>query len=392
MWPLPVHITSNRDHDEPRWRWLVVAAVIGACLVWTWLVGRADDAWLALAIHTAVMSAGALVAMQIAVGASSRPWLALIATLAGIGVMPAHGSEVAFLSFAGLLWVAARYIERPGHIRFWLLTAWTIAVGAIRGDYVILVVTAALATFVGAHRRADLRATRRAVLDYAGTIAVAVLLVVPLGQLPTAADRVQQHLASAFPVVASSTETPRPAAAPDPPTFNIRWAPGVDGSARAAKEQAYGLLDGQADATDPGGRTWRYRWAYWPAEDVIRMLRDPAIEDTHRIDRATGRYVSTSPTPAARYVEPVPPWLTWLWMLLPAAALLRMAVFLRRRGAARNSTAAPNAAVAPALAVCVCAGLSVTSAGADPAGMASSATPAAIVVAAWLGGTFARPR
>lgn len=65
---------------------------------------------------------------------------------------------------------------------------------------------------------------------------------------------------------------------------NIRWAPHTTDEQRAAAAARYDLLEGvQHDPT-----TWRYILANTGEANVQSLLRDPAIEDTHGIDRVSG--------------------------------------------------------------------------------------------------------
>ena len=70
-----------------------------------------------------------------------------------------------------------------------------------------------------------------------------------------------------------------------PAYINVRWAPGVDAAARLAEERKYGL-----DRPDfKEGRTWGYALTDLSQSNVTALVNDPAVEDTHNINRATFR-------------------------------------------------------------------------------------------------------
>jgi hypothetical protein len=63
---------------------------------------------------------------------------------------------------------------------------------------------------------------------------------------------------------------------------HVRWAPSVDASTRQRVEARLRLTDGQ----HLDGLTWQYDLVD-PSSDAVRALvRDPAVEDTHNIDRS----------------------------------------------------------------------------------------------------------
>lgn len=84
-----------------------------------------------------------------------------------------------------------------------------------------------------------------------------------------------------------------------PETYvNVRWAGGVDEARRRTVEERYQLGEGVAlDAT-----TWRYVLGDASIANVIALIQDPAVEDTHGVDRATGVVVPTV-LPASRASE-----------------------------------------------------------------------------------------
>ena len=62
---------------------------------------------------------------------------------------------------------------------------------------------------------------------------------------------------------------------------NIRWSASVDGDARRTREARYHLADGARR----DGNTWLYDLQDRSASNVLQLLSDAAVEDTHGIDR-----------------------------------------------------------------------------------------------------------
>ena len=80
---------------------------------------------------------------------------------------------------------------------------------------------------------------------------------------------------------------------PDRPVkVNVRWAATVDDAARFQLEQRYTLA-----RPDPqGDRTFSYALTDRSLENISNLVRDPAIEDTHQIDRPAFRVESSAPS------------------------------------------------------------------------------------------------
>jgi hypothetical protein len=70
-----------------------------------------------------------------------------------------------------------------------------------------------------------------------------------------------------------------------PAYVNVRWAPAIDVFMQNEAERAHGLVPQREVA----GRTWEYYLTDVSQVSVERIVRDPAIEDTHFIDRGSFR-------------------------------------------------------------------------------------------------------
>jgi hypothetical protein len=69
--------------------------------------------------------------------------------------------------------------------------------------------------------------------------------------------------------------------------INVRWAPDVDDARRQALEQRYELRE----AVGHEDRTWRYPLGNSSSENLMALLRDPAVEDTAGIDRGNAKII-----------------------------------------------------------------------------------------------------
>ena len=77
-----------------------------------------------------------------------------------------------------------------------------------------------------------------------------------------------------------------------PVKVNVRWAATVDDAARLQLEQRYTLARPDAQ----GDRTFSYALTDRSLENISNLVRDPAIEDTHQIDRPAFRVESSAPS------------------------------------------------------------------------------------------------
>jgi hypothetical protein len=71
--------------------------------------------------------------------------------------------------------------------------------------------------------------------------------------------------------------------------IKLRWAATVDDARRAELEQAHHLQDGVVVEEE----TWKYLLGDASLDAVLAIMRDPDVEDTHGVDRATGAFMPT---------------------------------------------------------------------------------------------------
>ena len=77
-----------------------------------------------------------------------------------------------------------------------------------------------------------------------------------------------------------------------PAKVHVRWAATVDDAAQFQLEQRYTLA-----RPDPqGDRTFSYALTDRSLENISNLVLDPAVEDTHQIDRTASRVESSAPS------------------------------------------------------------------------------------------------
>lgn len=69
------------------------------------------------------------------------------------------------------------------------------------------------------------------------------------------------------------------------PRVSVRWQPTMTDAERLALEQRHDLRNGKPD--DHADSVWRYELGDWSRDAVARLVNDPAVADTHYIDRST---------------------------------------------------------------------------------------------------------
>ena len=85
-----------------------------------------------------------------------------------------------------------------------------------------------------------------------------------------------------------------------PVSIHVRWAPTIDDAVRPQLEQRYRL----ARPEPRGDRTFGYTLTDRSRDNIRNLVLDPAVEDTHEIDRTAFRVGNTAPR--LPYVTPSP--------------------------------------------------------------------------------------
>jgi hypothetical protein len=81
------------------------------------------------------------------------------------------------------------------------------------------------------------------------------------------------------------------------PRVNVRWRADVTPSQRLELEAAYGLSKSEYEE----GATWSYSLLDASTDNIRRLVRDPAAEDTHNIDRPTFQLTEPPQAPLLRF-------------------------------------------------------------------------------------------
>jgi hypothetical protein len=151
---------------------------------------------------------------------------------------------------------------------------------------------------------------------------------------------------------------PPPAVPPD--VINVRWAEGVDDARRTALEERFSLAELDR-SPDPNTRV--YQIGDISVDNVQAIVRDPAVEDTHHIDRSTF-VVERPPRPWYQYPGPAVLAATALGLWACAFVLAPLAArgIQRNREVVDHFLAAPfrRAAVVYALVLIPVAGITLS--------------------------------
>jgi hypothetical protein len=89
--------------------------------------------------------------------------------------------------------------------------------------------------------------------------------------------------------------------APSPfaPRVHVRWADGVSDSTRAELERRFALREGRQRQ----GSTWEYDLTVISLAAVRQLIDDPAVADTHYLDRGNGQVADDAPPGKTRLDE-----------------------------------------------------------------------------------------
>ncbi|MBI2189376.1 MAG: hypothetical protein HYU37_19940 [Acidobacteria bacterium] len=97
---------------------------------------------------------------------------------------------------------------------------------------------------------------------------------------------------------------------------HVRWAPSVDEATRTRVERAHSLVPVEFREK----RTWGYYLTDLSTDNIRQLVRDPAVEDTHNIDRARFRVQSSAER--GDYPRGRPVWMARLLEFLIRVSLL----------------------------------------------------------------------
>jgi hypothetical protein len=341
-----------RDFNDPG-----APLTSAASALFQWLFGYTllSDAVLTIG----ALSVGAALTVWLAARISHRVWTGVACGLLLVALGPRPYNYPKILVTAWGVWACWRYVDRPRTARL-IGVAVCVAVGFLfRHDFVVYLGALALSTVLLVHRR-DWREAGRAAATLAA--AVFVLLAPFLIYLQLAGGIVDYFrgavvfanadarrtsfsaptfdLSLSAPLLSIATRPPQPA-----PRVNVQWQPSLAEETRAAREQRYGLIRGERRE----GTTWNYEASDISRNTLAALVLDPAVTDTHGIDRAA--FVLSVPqrrdgTLARLERIRVAPELTsernlvaWMYYTLMALPLVAIAAWVTRYRSPRDRTA-----------------------------------------------------
>jgi hypothetical protein len=264
----------------------------------------------------------------------SGSWLiACLVAVAGALTLPRLYNYDKALFLALGLFMCWRYIARPT-VGWLAALAVTTAVAALyRYDSGVYVGLAACVGIGAVHMREWRRALTRLAV-YGGivlaTLSPALVFVASTAGLPDAARQIAEYgrreglRTGIFSMPRLRIDTAAPLYRVGIPV-NIRYAPGVTRQQRDEFERTYSLRDG----TQAEGATWRYRLEDVSRDNLLRLIGDGRIEDTHGFDRgadAIGRVAQGYQVlPGVLTLQNAAAWLALVLLALPVAAMIAVA-------------------------------------------------------------------
>jgi len=149
------------------------------------------------------------------------------------------------------------------------------------------------------------------------------------------------------------------------PRVSVRWQTTISTADRLALEQRYGLRNGRQDDAQ-NDTVWRYELGDWSRDAVAALVNDPAVADTHYIDRSTYKVDDPKVTVATRVpaiLRLLPfPFSTdqrfeslWFFVHIQSLCLIIAGCVLLRGARIRNERRRQTLAIAALLAVGIAA-------------------------------------
>jgi hypothetical protein len=323
------------DFFDPGWFLAIYSSAAVQALFGYNLLGE-------VILSTTCIAVGFTLAFVLARRVSGSLPIAFALALAGAATLPRlyNYDKVLLFSLGGLL--CCRYIERTNWTR---VAALGVVVGVAtlyrldNGVYVALAALIAVAAAQGWHMKT-------AAAHALGVTSVALLTVLPaivvIETRGSAADALRQILEYArregtrteiLSVPLLSVDTSAPLVLTGAP-LNVRWRPDVTDSRRVELEGKYSLERAVFDS----GRTWRYRLTDVSASNVLALVADEHVEDTHGLSRADDGRLEVSATsrllPGVLTPNNATAWLYYVYMALPLATFVYAATSAGRRAGA----------------------------------------------------------
>jgi len=118
------------------------------------------------------------------------------------------------------------------------------------------------------------------------------------GRELTSADRrrIRAFAVSSVIMLASSGVLRVSSPSPFAPRVHVRWAAEISDAQRTALERRFALIEGQPRENT----TWEYDFSDVSPSAVRALIEDPAVADTHYIDRRSGQVAADAPRGTTR--------------------------------------------------------------------------------------------
>lgn len=372
-----------RDFNDPGW---FLTDCLSAAAQWLGGYNLRSQALLTVGM----LSIAAMVTFLLARRASGSVAAALAAVGIHIALEPRHYNYPKLVLYAFGLALAWAYADKPNVARSVALGALVGVAFLFRHDHIVYLGVLGLVTIALVHRSR----IRGGIPAACGLMAGAAVFVVPFLVFLAVNGGIGEYfrLASLYvqrDAQRTSFSLPRfelDAANPlisvsrgeDGAAVNVRWRSVADDE-RREREERYKLAEGSLVE----GMTWQYRLGDVSRENIEALVRDPLVEDTSGIDRAslaTGRELLQLRTAFDTHANATA-FLYYVGLFLPLVAAIVFSRFRRGTGPTRAISSAAH--LVPLFALGVMLGVGFLSRGSTDIRIPDVAVTTAILLA-WL--------
>jgi len=288
------------------------------------------------------IAAGSALTFVAAMSLSRSAWIATVSAALGALAMPRLYSYPKVFFYVLAIVLAWHYARRPGKARLFALAGTTAVAFLFRYDHGAYIALS-LAALLAVRHWMEPRQTLSALLQCG---VMTLLLLSPFLAFLQMTTGVVHQIESIAPQMAGASrvrinwlpfqfDLAAPLlrlAVPSGPRVNVRWVDQLPDHTRRSLEQKHALLGPQ----QVEGPTWSYVLSYEDRQHLAALVDDPAVADTHGIDRA-GRKLEVETPWYVRLQHQVPlvrtrlapgfftrgnalAWFYYLTLLLPFAA------------------------------------------------------------------------
>jgi len=253
-------------------------------------------------LTSAFIAGGTVAVLQLALRLTGSRMLALaVAALTLLSLPRAYDFDKVFFYPLALV-LCWRYIDYRRYLDLWGLAVCTTLAALFRYDTGVYIAAAAFTAIAIVHAGDWATTARRAAALAAAVLGMTLPVIAFVGStagLGTAVDQMltygrrettRTRLESPPRVLLGAWSGFLTVEQLNEPIL-VRWTPSVDDSTRLAIESQYRLRDGNLRGPQQD-RTWSYRMTDVSVDNLRALVRDPRVEDTHGVDRASSRLES----------------------------------------------------------------------------------------------------